>query len=317
AKMLNNYQELSEVPLLVRVDAEWGLGMRLINTSMSYPYQIALGAVQDNELIYKMGVEVAKDLKRMGIHYNFAPDVDINNNPKNPVIGYRSFGDDKYNVTEKAEAYINGMSAEKVLSSIKHFPGHGDTDVDSHADLPVLDFPRERLDTLELYPFKELIKKNVPSVMVGHMHVPVLDDTRHIASSISKKIVNGSLVEELGYKGLVDTDGMGMQGVVKHFRNGEADLMAIEAGSDLVELSQNSARAIKKIEEAIASGRISQEEIDRKTKRVLATKYWLNLDDYQPQKLENLDEDLHRKEALELRDQLSEQVITVLNSRKG
>lgn len=315
--IINAYQERSELPLLISIDGEWGLGMRLIDSAISYPYQMTLGAVQDDELIYEMGQEIAKDLKRLGIHYNFAPDVDINNNPKNPVIGFRSFGDDKHNVLNKAEAYIKGMLDEDILSSIKHFPGHGDTDVDSHHDLPLLDFTRTRLDTLELYPFRKLIERGVPSVMVGHMHVPELDDTPNISSSVSPKIINDLLKEEYDYKGIVVTDAMGMQGVIKNYPDGEADVKTIESGTDLLELSQNSGRAIKKIEEAIEEGRLSQDDIDKKAKKVLATKYWLNLDDYQPQDSKNLKEDIHRKASLDLLKTLSEKAITVLNSRQN
>lgn len=316
-KMINRYQSLSKVPLLVSTDGEWGLGMRLKDSTISYPYQMALGAVQDDDLLVQMGEEIAKDLKRTGIHYNFAPSVDINNNPKNPVIGYRSFGDDREKVTQKAGAYIKGMTAQRVLSSVKHFPGHGDTDVDSHKDLPLLDFSRARLDSLELYPFRHLINEGVPTVMVGHMHIPALDSTPHISSSISPAIITNLLKKELGFKGLVVTDAMGMQGVVKNFPEGEGDVRAIEAGSDLLELSQNSARAIRKIEESVASGRLSQEELDQKVKKVLATKYWLGLNQYKPRKEEGLYEDLHRDSTLTLLQQLAEGAVTVLNTRSG
>lgn len=315
--MLNEYQKLTKVPLLVAVDGEWGLGMRLPEEAISYPYQMTLGAVQDNELLYEMGVEVGKDLKRMGIHYNFAPSVDINNNAKNPVIGFRSFGDDKDNVTDKAEAYINGMLDEGILTSIKHFPGHGDTDVDSHFDLPQLNFSRERLVDVELYPFKELIDRGTPTVMVGHMHIPVLDDTPNVSSSISRKIITDLLKDEMKFKGLVVTDAMSMKGVRKHFPGTEADVLTLKAGSDLLELSANSGKAIDAIEDAIASGEISQEEVDEKVKRVLATKYWAGLDAYQPSSTENLLEDIQRPESKDLVNKMAEKAVTVLNSKDG
>lgn len=312
--MFNRYQSASKVPLLVTFDGEWGLGMRMPDSTLSFPYQMTLGAVQDNQLIYRMGREVAQDFHRIGMHFNFAPDVDINNNPKNPVIGIRSFGDNKYNVTKKAKAYMDGMVDGGILASIKHFPGHGDTDVDSHHDLPKLPFDKTRLDTLELYPFKELIKAGAPAVMVAHMNIPVLDDTPNMPSSISKKVVTDLLRNELGFKGLTVTDAMDMKGVKKFFPNGEADVQAIVAGHDLLEVSENSKRAIDLILKAIESGRISQADIDARVKRVLAAKLWLGLDKYRATPQQNLYADLHRPSAVQLIDELSDAAITALNS---
>ncbi|WP_343562342.1 glycoside hydrolase family 3 N-terminal domain-containing protein [Sphingobacterium sp.] len=312
--MFNRYQSVSKVPLLVTFDGEWGLGMRMPDSTLSFPYQMTLGAVQDNQLIYRMGREVALDFHRIGMHFNFAPDVDINNNPKNPVIGIRSFGDNKYNVTKKAKAYMDGMVDGGILASIKHFPGHGDTDVDSHYDLPQLPFDKTRLDTLEMYPFKELIKAGAPAVMVAHMNIPILDDTPNMPSSISKKVVTDLLRNELGFKGLTVTDAMDMKGVKKFFPNGEADVQAIVAGHDLLEVSENSKRAIDLILKAIESGRISQADIDARVKRVLAAKLWLGLDKYQATPQQNLYADLHRASAVQLIDELSNAAITALNS---
>jgi beta-N-acetylhexosaminidase len=190
AVLTNRYQSVSKVPLLISMDAEWGLGMRLDST-ISYPYQLTLGAIQDNKLIYEMGKQVAMDFKRIGMQVNFAPVADINNNPKNPVIGIRSFGDNKYNVAAKVSAYMKGLQDNNVLVSVKHFPGHGDTDVDSHHDLPQLPFTRERLDSLELYPFRELIKEGASGIMVAHMNIPVLDNTPNLPSTLSRPIVTG------------------------------------------------------------------------------------------------------------------------------
>src|SRR5690606_25502887 len=238
AVLTNKYQKKSKVPLIIAIDGEWGLGMRLDST-ISYPYQMALGAVQNKELLYKMGLEVAKDFKRIGMHMNLAPDVDVNNNPRNPVINFRSFGENKYNVAEKSAAYLKGMQEGGLLVSIKHFPGHGDTDVDSHYDLPQLKFTKERLDTLELYPFKELIKEGAAGVMIAHMNIPSLDATPNLPSTLSKPIVTDLLKGELGFKGIVISDAMEMKGVVKHFKDGEADVMGIIAGNDIMELSEN------------------------------------------------------------------------------
>ncbi|WP_088163244.1 glycoside hydrolase family 3 protein [Sphingobacterium sp. G1-14] len=312
--MFNRYQSLSKVPLMMTFDGEWGLGMRMPDSTLSFPYQMTLGAVQDNQLIYRMGREVALDFQRIGMHFNFAPDVDINNNPKNPVIGIRSFGDNKYNVTQKAKAYMDGMVDGGILASIKHFPGHGDTDVDSHYDLPQLPFDKKRLDTLEMYPFKELIKAGAPAVMVAHMNIPSLDDTPNMPSSISKKVVTDLLRNELGFKGLAVTDAMDMKGVKKFFPNGEADVQAIIAGHDLLEVSENSKRAIDLILKAIEEGRIAQADIDARVKRVLAAKLWLGLDKYQATAPQNLYNDLHRASAVQLIDELSNAAITALNS---
>lgn len=314
AHVINQYQKLSKVPLLIALDGEWGLGMRLPDSTISYPYQMTLGAVQDENLIRRMGVEVAKDFKRLGMHVNFAPVIDVNNNPKNPVINFRSFGEDKYNVTRKGGAYMHGMTEGGIIVSLKHFPGHGDTDVDSHYDLPVLNFSAERLDSLEMYPFRELIRAGASGIMVAHMHIPSLDDTPNMPSSISKPIVTDILKERLGFKGLIFTDAMDMQGVVKFFKDGEADLQAIIAGADLLELSENSERAIRLVLEAIQSGRIDQASIDQRVKKVLASKYWLGLTETQKTLVNThgLYEDLNRNSSKILNQQLADAAITVL-----
>ncbi|WP_160067455.1 glycoside hydrolase family 3 protein [Sphingobacterium bovisgrunnientis] len=314
--MINNYQKVSKVPLLVTIDGEWGLGMRLPDSTQSFPYQMTLGALQDNSLIYDMGRDAAKDFLRVGIHFNFAPTVDINNNPKNPVIGFRSFGDNKENVTVKSAAYMKGMIDGGVLASIKHFPGHGDTDVDSHYDLPKLGFTRQRLDELEIYPFKELIKQGASAVMVGHMDIPALDNTPNLPSSISKKVVTDLLRNELGFKGLTVTDAMNMKGVTKFFPNGEADILAIEAGHDLLELSENSARAIALVVKSIQSGRLKQADIDARVKRILAAKLWLGLDKYAPASRGRVFEDLNRPETKSLIQRMADASVTVLKSNR-
>ena len=314
--MFNKYQQSSDIPLLISFDGEWGLGMRLADYTLSFPFQLTLGAVQNNELIYQMGKQIAKEFQRMGMHFNFAPVVDINNNPKNPVIGFRSFGDDKYKVTEKAGAYMQGMIDGGILTSIKHFPGHGDTDVDSHFDLPQLNFSRERLDTLELYPFKELIAKGAQSVMVGHMHVPVIDDTPNIPTSISEKAIQELLINELGFNGLVVTDAMDMEGVKKNFPNGQSELMAYKAGVDLIEVSEDSERAINLIENSIQTGETSEALLARKVKKVLATKLWLELHKQKQIETANLYEDLNSEASKKLFDSLALLAVTLLNNEK-
>src|SRR5690606_31445246 len=233
-------------------------------------------------LIYRMGVEVAKDVKRLGLNINIARVIDVNNNPRNPVINYRSFGENKENVARKGAAYMKGMMDEGIIISLKHFPGHGDTDVDSHYDLPKLLFNKPRLDSLEIYPFKRMIQQGASGVMVAHLSIPNVDNTPNLPSSLSKVIVTDILKKELGFRGLVFTDAMDMKGVVKYFKDGEADVQAIIAGNDVLELSQNSKRANKMIRKAIRKKRIDKGELALRIKKILAAKYWLGLDSLKP-----------------------------------
>ncbi|TWI99949.1 beta-glucosidase-like glycosyl hydrolase [Mucilaginibacter frigoritolerans] len=311
ADLINRYQKLVNVPLIIAMDGEWGIGMRLDST-ISYPYQMTLGAIQDNKLIYKMGQQVAYDFKRLGMQMNFGPDMDINNNPNNPVINYRSFGDNKYNVAAKGIAYLKGMQDEGLLTTAKHFPGHGDTNVDSHLDLPLLPFTRERLDTLEEYPFREAIKAGISGVMIAHMDIPALDSTKKLPSTLSRPIVTGILRDSLNFKGLVVSDAMEMKAVVKYFPNGEADVKAFLAGNDIIELSENSQRAIKLIRKVVRKDQISQTEFDARVKKILAAKYWAGLNHYKEVSTENLTTDLNRPIAKELVQQLSDAAVTVL-----
>jgi len=313
AVLTNRYQSVSKLPLLISMDAEWGLGMRLDST-ISFPYQLTLGAIQDNKLIYEMGKQVAMDFKRIGMQVNFAPVADINNNPKNPVIGIRSFGDNKYNVAAKVTAYMKGLQENNVLVSVKHFPGHGDTDVDSHHDLPQLPFTRERLDSLELYPFRELIKEGASGIMVAHMNIPVLDNTQNLPSTLSRPIVTGLLKEDLGFKGIIFSDAMEMKGVAKFFPEGESDVLGLIAGLDVIELSGNSKRAVKLVRQAIKSKQLSWERINASVRKVLMAKYWSGLSDKQFVNPENIIADLNRPEARQLNQQLADAAVTILNS---
>jgi beta-glucosidase-like glycosyl hydrolase len=273
---------------------------------------MTLGAIQDNTLIYKMGQYVGYDFKRMGMQMNFAPDMDVNNNPNNPVINYRSFGDNKYNVAQKGIAYMQGMQNAGILTTAKHFPGHGDTDVDSHFDLPQLNFSRSRLDSLEEYPFREAIKAGLSGVMVAHMNIPALDTTKNVPSTLSRPIITGILKDSLNFKGLVVSDAMGMKGVVKFFPNGEADVRAFIAGNDVLELSENSKRAMRMIRKAIRKKKIDEKELDARVRKVLAAKYLAGLNHYQPVNTDNLVADLNRADALDLQQQLSDKAVTLL-----
>ncbi len=315
ANLTNKYQAASKVPLWISMDAETGVGMRLDST-VEYPSQQMLGALTDNDLIYRMGVEVAQEFKRLGMHINFAPVADVNNNPKNPVISYRSFGEDKYDVAAKSIAYMQGMQDGGIMAVAKHFPGHGDTDVDSHYDLPVINYGRGRLDSLELYPFRELVKSGLGGMMVAHMHIPQLDPTTNIPSTLSKPIVTGLLKQQLNYKGLIFTDAMVMKGVTKYFDPGEAEARALMAGNDVLERLNSVPKAIKAVQEAIENGDLTQEEIDRRCKRILAAKQWLGLDKYKPVALDNLYEDLNPPIADLINKNIAENAITLLNNRK-
>lgn len=312
AYLINQYQQLSKVPLLMALDGEWGLGMRLVDSTISFPYQMALGAVQDERLIYQMGQQIAKHFNRIGLNVNFAPVVDVNNNPNNPVINFRSFGENKENVSRKGGAYMKGMMDGGLITSLKHFPGHGDTDVDSHYDLPKLNFTAGRLDSLEMFPFRALIRQGAPGVMVAHMNIPSLDTTTNLPSSLSRDIITGILKERLGFKGLAFTDAMDMKGVVKYYQNGEADVRAIIAGNDILELSEDSKRAIKRVRKAIRKKRLSWDEVNARVKKVLAAKYWLHLDKLQAVQIAGLYEDLHNPEAMALNQQLADAALTIL-----
>jgi beta-N-acetylhexosaminidase len=311
ADLINTYQKLVHVPLIIAMDGEWGLGMRLDST-ISFPYQMTLGAVQDNQLIYKMGQEVAAQFKRIGVHMNFAPDMDVNNNPDNPVINYRSFGDNKYNVAAKGIAYMQGMQSGGLLTTAKHFPGHGDTNVDSHQDLPQLPFSKQRLDSLEEYPFREAIKAGISGVMIAHMNIPALDSTPRLPSTLSRPIITGTLKDSLGFKGLVVSDAMEMKGVTKFFPNGEADVRAFLAGNDILELSEDSKRAIKLIRKAVRHDEITKDEFVAKVKKVLAAKYWVGLNNYQPVNPTNLSADINNAPAKALVQQLADAAVTLL-----
>lgn len=314
-QLMNEYQEASKVPLLGAIDAEWGLGMRLDST-ISFPFQMALGAIQDDREIYQMGAEIARQIKRVGLHMNFAPVVDVNNNAENPVINYRSFGENKYKVAEKGIIYMRGLQDHLVLPTAKHFPGHGDTDVDSHLALPQILHSRARLDSLELYPFRKIIKAGIGGIMVAHLDIPALDPAG-VPSTLSNKVITTLLQEELGFEGLIVTDAMNMKGVTKDKLPGIVDKDAILAGNDLLEFTEDVPGAIAEIRKAVEQGLISQEEIDRRVRKILALKQWVGLSNYQPVSLKNLAEDLHTSKASYLNQKLSAASMTLLKNENN
>jgi len=313
AVLTNEYQALAKVPLLLSMDAEWGLAMRLDST-VKYPRQMTLGAIQDDQKIYDMGADIAAQCKRLGVHVNLAPVADVNVNPNNPVINSRSFGEDRDNVTRKAVAYMRGMQDNKVLANAKHFPGHGDTDTDSHLSLPVIKHSRKRLDSIELYPFKAMIREGLGSMMIAHLYIPELDSTKNQASTLSRPIVNGLLKDEMGFRGLIFTDALNMKGVSAYYKPGEVDLKALLAGNDVLLFSEDVPTAITKIKQAIVDGSISQDEIDRRCRKILSAKEWVGLNEYKPVELENLYEDLNAPIYERTNRDLVESAITLVRN---
>lgn len=292
ANQTNHYQSVSKVPLFIGIDGEWGLNMRLDSTSR-YPYNMTLGAIADNAIIEKIGLQIGKDCNRMGIHINFAPVVDINTNSKNPVIGVRSYGEDKINVTEKAWAFTKGQQSTGVLASAKHFPGHGDTDTDSHKTLPTVSFSKERIDSVELYPYKQLFQKGIAGVMVAHLNVPNLESQAGLPSSLSYKIVTELLQEQLGYDGLIFTDALNMKGAADFGQPGDIDLAAFKAGNDVLLFTEDAPKAISKIMEAYTQREITEARLSHSVKKILAAKFTAGLNQYKPIETEGLIQDLN------------------------
>lgn len=315
-KLANYYQTVAKTPLMYSIDGEWGLAMRL-DTTPRYPKQMALGAIQDDSLIYYMGRQIGKECKRMGIHVNFAPVADVNNNPSNPVIGMRSFGENKYKVAKKSYMYMQGMQDEHVMANGKHFPGHGDTDSDSHKTLPFIGHSKERLDSLELYPFKYLFDRGLASVMVAHLYIPSLDTTRNLASTLSPNVVNDLLKTKMAYKGLIFTDALSMKGVTKYYGPGVVDTKALLAGNDMLLFSGDVPKAIDEINKAIKEGKISREEVDARCKKILKAKYWCGLNVKQEVVTRNLVKDLNTKQSEDLNDRLAEASITLLKNENN
>ncbi|MCU0441993.1 MAG: serine hydrolase [Bacteroidia bacterium] len=292
AQLTNYYQSVADVPLLIGIDAEWGLAMRL-DSVMAFPRQMVLGAARNEKLAYEMGLSVGKQCKRMGIHINFAPVVDVNNNPLNPVINDRSFGENKYWVAKLGSQYAKGLQNNGVIACAKHFPGHGDTETDSHYSLPVVNGNRKRLDSLELYPFKTLIEQGVMAVMTAHLNVPALDTTSQLPSSLSKTIITQLLKEEMGFEGLVVTDALNMKGVTEFYKPGEVTAKALAAGNDIMEFVEDVGQSISMIKYYMEQGWITEAQLERSCKKVLLAKYWAGLHQYKPINLTNLTQDLN------------------------
>lgn len=316
AHLTNRYQSLSSLPLLIGIDGEWGLSMRLDST-IRFPRQMTLGAGSGPPAIYRMGEEIARQCKRLGIHLNFAPVADINNNPFNPVINSRSFGESREQVAELASAYMRGMQDHGVLACGKHFPGHGDTDADSHYTLPLVHRLPGAIDSVELYPFRRLISDGVASLMVAHLFIPSLDTALNRPATLSPVIVDSLLRKSMGFEGLIITDALNMKGVADFFPAGEAELLALKAGNDVLLYSTDVPKAWLRLHLAIQNCEIQQELIDDRVKRILRAKYRAGLNHFQPIVLENLMDDLNTTEADYLNRQLYENAITVIHNNSG
>jgi beta-glucosidase-like glycosyl hydrolase len=313
--LVNEFQQKSKVPLMIGMDAEWGVYQR-IAAAHKFPWAMTLGAIQDKNLIYQMSSKIAEDCKRMGINWDFAPVVDVNTNPNNPIIGNRSFGSEVDNVINSALSYSNGLQDHNILAAIKHFPGHGDTNTDSHLDLPVVSHNLERLNNIELTPFKALMNKGIGGVMVAHLYVPSLESGKGIPASVSKNIITGLLKEKLGYKGLIITDALNMGAVANKYNPGELDAMAFKAGNDIMLFSQGVAEGKKIIQKAIDNGEISQSRVEESVKKILLTKYFLGLDKYSPKNPENINSDLNNDSHRILVQNLYSNALTLLKDDK-
>lgn len=313
AKLVNYYQSKAKTPILMAIDGEFGLAMRLDSTPQ-YPRQMTLAAMEDDSMIYHMGRQIARECRSVGIHVNFAPVVDVNNNPENPVISMRSFGEDKTLVAKKSYLYMKGLQDERVLACAKHFPGHGDTDKDSHKTLPTINHTAERIDSLELYPFRYLMERGLGSVMVAHLFIPALDSAKNLPSTLSKNIVTGLLKEKMKFEGLIFTDALNMKGAANYNKPGMLDAMALLAGNDVLLFSQDVPKALAEIKHAIERGEITQEEIDARCRKILKAKFWCGLDKnrFAPTRL--IEKDMRTEKALALNTWLAERAVTLLKN---
>ena len=315
ATLTNRYQSKSKLPLLVGIDAEWGMSMRLDST-YKYPWNMTLGAIKDNSLIEKMGEQMAEQSKRLGINFTFSPVVDINTNPDNPIIGNRSYGETKEIVTEKSLAYMNGLQNNGVFATAKHFPGHGDTSSDSHYTLPTVTFSKQRIDSIEIYPYRKLIEKGLASVMVAHLNVPSLESQANVPSSLSSKVVTDILKNELKFEGLIFTDALNMKGASNFKQPGDIDLAAFLAGNDVLLFAEDVPKAVAKFKEAFKKKILTEKRLAYSVKKILKFKFKAGLKNYNPIELTNLYEDLNKDEYDALNEKLFENAITTLQNKE-
>ena len=313
AKLTNRFQSKSKLPLFIGIDAEWGLSMRLDST-YKFPWNSTLGAIRDLKLIEKVGEQMGKESKRMGIHFNFAPVLDINTNPKNPIIGHRSFGEEKHNVTDRAIALMTGVQNQGVFATGKHFPGHGDTATDSHYALPLVNFSRERLETVELYPYKRMFDEGLESVMVAHLNVPSLEARQEVPTSLSYNVVTDLLKKEMAFDGLIFTDALNMKAASNFKKPGDIDLEALLAGNDILLFAENVPVAVEKITAAYNEGLVTDERLAYSVKKILHYKYKIGLNKYKPIDETNLMSDINPSSNTALQYELFENAITLLKN---
>ncbi len=313
ARLNNSYQKQSKIPLLIGFDGEWGLDMRLKNT-YKYPWNMTLGAIRNDSLIEQFGKQLGKHCKRLGIHINFAPVVDVNTNPNNPIIGNRSFGENKLNVASKAIAFTKGMQSQGVLANAKHFPGHGDTATDSHKTLPFVSFSKERIEAVELYPYKELFKNGLTSIMAAHLSIPSLEPNPGLPSSLSYNIITTILQEDLGFKGLIITDALNMKGTSDFAEPGAIDLAALLAGNDVLLFPENVSIALNKIKSALKEEVLTEERLDISVRKILKAKYWAGLYKKKYVELTNLNKDLNTITDKLLHEKLLENAVSLIKN---
>jgi len=306
---VNHYQDLSKTPLLIAQDCEWGLTMRM-PSALRFPRNMTLGAIEDDELIYRMGLEIGRQCRLVGVNFALSPVVDVNNNPSNPVINDRSFGENPEKVAKKGESMMRGLQDAGVIACAKHFPGHGDTSVDSHLDLPVMDHSRERLDQIELVPFRHLIQAGVKSLMTAHLYLPQIDPTSLLPASLNPKIVNEILLNELNFTGLVISDDLLMRAISDRYGPGPAALKAFQAGNHLIISSKDIAEGVACIKQAIQEGSVSMKELDARVLKILEMKEWVQEQNSSKTSLENIS--LHTPEAVALKRRLYQEVITLV-----
>ncbi|MEA3444276.1 MAG: glycoside hydrolase family 3 N-terminal domain-containing protein, partial [Bacteroidota bacterium] len=317
ALLTNLFQQKAKVPLFISQDCEWGLSMRL-DSVPSYPYQMMLGAIQNNQLIYEMGKAIAENLHRLGINMSFSPVADVNNNPANPVINYRSFGENKINVSQKAYAYMSGLQDKHIIAFGKHFPGHGNTNTDSHKELPQLDQSSEELYKTELFPFRYLIRKGLAGIMTAHLAVTAFDSSGTVPASLSEKLIREVLIDQMKFEGLIITDALNMEGAqAEDSKPGDIEVQALLAGNDILLMPEDIPSTVKAIKKAIKKGILDQADIDTKCRKILLAKHWAGLNKYEAIEIEHLVDDLNQIKYEILNRKLIESSLSLIRNKKG
>ena len=313
AEFINDLQRLADIPLLIASDFERGLGTRVDN-AIEFPHAMAIGSANNESYAYEMGKAISIESRLLGVHWNFAPVADINNNPFNPIINIRSFSENKYEVAKFVTAFIKGAKEERTLTTVKHFPGHGNTTIDSHLDLPKINGSKIDLLNNELYPFIKAIESKVHSVMVGHLDVPSLDPIKRVPATLSESIIDYLLKNELGFDGLIITDAMIMEAITKYYSTEEAVVLAVKAGNDVILSPPDDETAITALSLAVYSGEININRIDESVRKILAAKRWLKIEQNKYSDIEKIKQSINIKEHEILAKQIAENSITLLKN---